>query len=206
VVQVNRAAGLEIGATTAVDQQRVAGKHMVAPDKAHAAGGVAGGVQRADVFRAKAQGVAVLEQHRCRADATGRWCGGFGTGQFGELSGAGDVVGVSVGFQRPHQLQTIVAQHLQVACDLGVHRINDDRLAADRVKHHIGVGGGCGVKKLDGFHGVLYRVCMGLQQITSGCSGRSNIPCASRVGIFSKPAEIAFNQGCNYFQPIRGLC
>ena len=97
------AAGLKVGATAAVDQQGVAGKDMVAPQKAHAACGVAGRVQGGDLFLAKAQNIAMLKLHGGGVDAAATGRGSSGTDQFRQLTGAGDVVGVGMGLHRPEQ-------------------------------------------------------------------------------------------------------
>ena len=152
-VHVGGAARLKVGATATVDQQGVAGEHMVAPQKTHAAGGVARGVQRGEALVAKTQGVAVLQLHTRGANATARWRCGARASELGQVGRAGDVVGVGVGFDGPDQLQAVFAQGGQVALDLGVHRIDDHRLAAGLVKQHIGVGAGFGVEQLDRFHG-----------------------------------------------------
>jgi hypothetical protein len=155
VVQLRGAAGLEVGAATAVDQQRVAGEDMLAPHKTHAARGVARRVQGADCSAPKVSVIAIRQLHRGSADAAALPVRRFWhPSQLCQLAGAGDVVGMGVGFQRPDQLQAVFAQHLQVTLQLGVHRVDDDRLAAGWVKQHIGVGAGSGVKQLDRCHGV----------------------------------------------------
>ena len=154
-VQLARAAGLEVGATATIDEQGVAGEDVVAPDITHAARGVTRGVQGLQGLPAKRQRVAVLQLHARGADAAALRRGRAGTGQFGQLAGAGDVVGVGVGFHGPDQLQAVLAQNGQVALDLLVHRVDDERVARDLVKQHIGVGAGSGVKQLDRFHGNL---------------------------------------------------
>ena len=127
---------------------------MVAPDKTHAARRVAGSVQGPNLLGTKAQGVAVLELHRSGADAATRRCRGSGAGQLGQLPGAGDVVGVGMGFQRPHQFQAVVAQHLQVAFKLRVHRVDDDGFPCGSVKQHVGVTAGGSVEELNRLHGM----------------------------------------------------
>ena len=106
-------AGLKIGAATTIDEQGVAGEHVYRraraavaalgrpPDKTHAAFGVAGRVQYRNVFAAKRQMVAVLKLHQRRGDAAARRGSRFGPGVFGQLPGAGDVVGVGMGLDRP---------------------------------------------------------------------------------------------------------
>ncbi len=156
-VQVFGAARLEVAAAAAVDEQGVAREHVVLvphrPQVTHAAGGVARRVQGTDVLLAKHQLVAVLQLHRRGGDATPCGRRRFGTCEFGQLAGAGDVVGVGVGFHRPGQLQAVVFQAGQIALDLLVHRVDDQRLARGGIEQHVGVGAGSGVEQLNGFHG-----------------------------------------------------
>ena len=146
------AAGLKVGATAAVDQQGIAGKDMVAPQKAHAACGVAGRVQGGDLFLAEAQNIAMLKLHGGGVDAASTGGCSAGADQFRQLTGAGDVIGMGMGLHRPEQLQPMLAQHGQVALDLLVHRVDDERLPRGFVKQQVGVGAGAGVEQLQGVH------------------------------------------------------
>jgi hypothetical protein len=62
------------------------------------------------------------------------------------------VVGVGVGFHRPLQRQAALLQLGQVALELLVDRIDDQRLARALVEQQVGVGAGGGIKPLDGSH------------------------------------------------------
>ena len=146
-------ARLEVGAAAAVDEQRVAGKHMAAPQVRHAARRVAWCVQRAQLLTAKVQRVAVLELHGSGTDATVGRRRGARARVLGQQAGAGDVVGVGVRFQRPAQRQAVRLQNRQVAFQLRIHRVDEQRFARDRVVQQIGVGAGGRVEELQGNHG-----------------------------------------------------
>ena len=152
VVHRLRAARLKVGAPAAIDQQGVAGKNVFAPQVAHAACGVAGRVQGCELLGAKRHRVTVLQLPACRTNAAGGRHGRFGPGVLDQLPGAGDVVGVGVGFKRPNQLKSMRLQHGQVALNLRVHRVDDHGFFARGVDQHIGVRAGGWVKQLNGQH------------------------------------------------------
>ncbi|RYI32765.1 MAG: DUF5009 domain-containing protein [Acetobacteraceae bacterium] len=158
LIQRGRIARLEVGAAAAVDEQGVAGENVpvfaAGPEVAHAASGVARRVQRAQLLAAKGQHLSVLQLGRHRADATaGRRCR-LRAGVLDQLARTGDVVGMVVRLDGPHQPQAVLAKRFQVAFDLLVHRIDDERLAALRIEQDVGEGAGCGIEKLDGVHGL----------------------------------------------------
>ena len=74
-------------------------------------------------------------------------------GQLGQPSGAGDVVGMGMGLDRPDQLQPVLAQHRQVAFELLVHRVDDQGFPGGRIGQDVGEGAGGGVEELQGLHG-----------------------------------------------------
>jgi hypothetical protein len=155
-------AGLEIGAPAAVDQQRITGEdaahHAVRrgflPEVAHAAGGVAGGVDRAKHLLAEADGVTVDQLFQRRLDVAAGRRGGVGASLQGELPGGGDVVGVRVGLDNPDQPRASLAQQRQVTRVLPVHRIDQQRLTRLGVDQQVGEGGRSLVEQLmEGLHG-----------------------------------------------------
>jgi hypothetical protein len=125
---------------------------MVAPDQAHAAGGVARRVQGAQHLAAETEGVAMRQLHARCADVAAHGGRRFGARQFGQLAGTGDVVCVRVGLHRPDQCQAVLAQHGEVALDLVIDRIDDQGVAGGLVEQHVREGAGRGVEELDRFH------------------------------------------------------
>ncbi len=71
----------------------------------------------------------------------------------GQQAGARDVVGMGMGLDRPQQPEPVLAQHGQIALELAVDRIDDQRLAAGFIEQQIGVGAGIGIEELDRLHG-----------------------------------------------------
>ena len=148
-----RVARLEVGTSTTADEQRVPGEHMAAPQVAHAARRVAGGVQGAQLLATKVQHVTVGQLHLRRTDAAGRRGRRARAGVLGQQGGTGDVVGMVVRFHRPAQPQAPRLQHGQVTLDLCIDRIDDQCLACVRVVQQVGAGAGGGVQELQRVHG-----------------------------------------------------
>ena len=64
----------------------------------------------------------------------------------------GDVVGVQMGVDRLHQLETEFLHELQVAVDLVKHRVDDERLAASPAREDVAIGAGDAVEQLPEDH------------------------------------------------------
>jgi hypothetical protein len=127
-------------------------------------------MQGANLFVAKRQSVTVIKLHRRGGDATPSWRAGFGTRQLSQLSGAGDVIRMGMGFKCPYQLELVCAQHVQVTLKLRVHGINDHRVTRGVVKQYVGVGAGSRVKKLNGVHdGIVVRLTNRMQNLEGRC-------------------------------------
>ena len=137
-----RIALLEVGAAGAADQQAIAGEGhaLIVEHIGDAARGVAG--RRPDLERplAELDAVAVLQQpvgprrarRRRQRDAT--------TQPLVQEPGAGHMVGVDVGIQRPDQRETELADQRRVAPRLLEYRIDQQRLFRDAAAEQIGVG------------------------------------------------------------------
>ena len=126
-----------------------------APQVAHAASRMARRVDGGDLVLAKMQLVPVFQLLCCNVYATAGGRCGFGACVLRQQTGAGDVVGVGMGFHRPLQGQPVLTQHLQIALQLGIDRIDDDGAPSGRIDQHIGIGAGGGVKQLQRVHGGL---------------------------------------------------
>jgi hypothetical protein len=134
---------LEVGAAAAAYQQAVAGEgHAeVVQHIGQATVGVAGRGAHGQVAAAEIDAVAVLQR---AVDAVGAGCCGqcdVAAAALAQAPGAGDVVGVDVGVERGAQAQAQFLQQRQVARDLFVDWVDQQRLAAVAVAQQIGVGG-----------------------------------------------------------------
>ena len=99
-------------------------------------------------FAAKRQRVVVLQQSRGGGySATRRSCR-LGSRMLCQKVGTCNVVGMRMRLYGPLQAQVVLAQYGQIALDLFVYGINDDRIPTDRVEQHIGIGAGGGIEKL----------------------------------------------------------
>jgi hypothetical protein len=61
---------------------------------------------------------------------------------------------VRVRLEHPAQTQALRLQHAEVAFELFIDRVDDERLARGRVVQHVGVGARLRVEKLQRKHGV----------------------------------------------------
>ena len=82
----------------------------------------------------------MLQLHRRGADAAARRCRCLGSRVFGQLARAGDVVGVGMRLQRPHQGQALGLQQGQIAFQLGVYRVDDDGVGPVLVDELVSLG------------------------------------------------------------------
>mmetsp|Transcript_2936 Transcript_2936/g.13233 ORF Transcript_2936/g.13233 Transcript_2936/m.13233 type:complete len:424 (-) Transcript_2936:16-1287(-) len=155
VVELLRAAPLEVRPPASPDQNRVAGEHHVLEDVREAPVGVSRGRPHLKDQRAELDPVAVpdLDVRRragCRGDD------GLDLGA-GRLDGAraGDVIGVAVGVDGVLELEPELVDELEVAVDHLEHGVDEHGFAAGLVGDEVGVGGRArGVEELaedDGF-------------------------------------------------------
>ena len=134
-----RIAVLEIGATGAADQQRVAGEHPVAHTEAVGIVGVAGRVEHVEAQPLDLELVALGDAHRNDVDPRLLAHHGDAVGAVAQRPEPGDMVGVQMRVDRLHQPQIELVHQLQVAVDLFQHRIDDQRLAAAPASQQIAV-------------------------------------------------------------------
>jgi hypothetical protein len=125
--------------------------------------------QGADLLATKFKLVTIAQLHRCRGDAATVRRGGSRTSVLSQQTGAGDVIGVRMGLHGPQQIETVLAQGGQVAFDLVIDGIDDQRIAGAFIKQHIGIGAGGGVEQLDGVHGAK-GIQANLVSISATCS------------------------------------
>ncbi len=128
-------------------------EHMLAPQVAHAARGVSGRMQGLQPFRAERERVAILELHRGGRDAAAFGGRRLRAGVLGELARARDVIGMRMRFHRPRELEAAFPQQREVALDLLVHGVDDQRVARIDVEQHVRVGARYGIEQLDRIHG-----------------------------------------------------
>jgi len=101
---------------------------------------------------AEFENMAIPKLHRSRRDAaTLRSCS-LRTRVLDQLGGTRDVVGMGMGFHAPPECEPVFPEHLEVALDLLIHRVDDECFATALVEKHIGICAGGGVKKLKGVH------------------------------------------------------
>ncbi len=140
-IQSARVALLEIGAARAADHDAVAGEGhaLVIEHVGNAAAGMAG--RGADLERtaAKLDTLAVGQQAIGARGARCRREGDAAAELLLEQPGAGHMVGMDMGVERPFELQAEFADQRGVTADLLEHRIDQQRLARRRAAQQVGV-------------------------------------------------------------------
>jgi len=101
LVEVFGAAGLEVRAAAAIDQQRITGENVAAPEVTHTAGRMPRGMHHADLFTADLQHITVAKLPGGRGNAAALRRRRAGAGVFRQLPRAGDVVGMGMRLHRP---------------------------------------------------------------------------------------------------------
>ena len=135
-----RIAVLEIRASGAADQQRIAGEHAVGQKIAVGIVGVARriGDVEGQAFDADAVAVGDADRHDVGLGLLAHDGDAFRA--LAERLEPGDVVGVQMRVDGLDQAQVELAQELDVAVDALEHGIDDQRLAAMPAREQIGVG------------------------------------------------------------------
>ena len=160
MVERMRVALLKVAAPAAANQQRVAGEHhrLITQHIAHAAVGVAGRGAGFQLDAVDAEALAGLQRQVDVLGVDHRRRGNLAAGFLLQQPGGGDVVGVGVGVDHQFQRQAQLLQQRQVAGALLEHRVDQQGLAAGRVRQQVGIGRGSSIEQLTKEHGHLAAV------------------------------------------------
>ena len=150
-----RAAVLEIGASRAADQQRVAGEDAVTGEEAVGIVGVARRVEHVERQALDGELVALAHAHGDHVDLGILAHHGDAMRAVAQRAEPGDVVGMDVRVHGLDQLEVEFVDQLQVAIDLLQHGIDDQRLPALSAGEQVAVGAGRLIEELAENHGGL---------------------------------------------------
>ncbi len=148
-----RVAVLEIGASGAADQERVAGEDPIAHQEAVGIVGVAGRIEHVEREALDRHLVAVRDPHRHHVGLALLAHDGDAMGAVTQLAEPGDVVGVQMRVDRLDQPEVELPEQLAIAIDLLQHGVDDQGFAAGTARQHIAVGSGHAVEQLAKDHG-----------------------------------------------------
>lgn len=141
-VERGRVAVLEVGAPTAVDQQRVAGKYALADAIGVVPVGVARREQRVDADAAELEGLTLFQPRVDAGEIVERRVRDAAASLRLELACRGEVIGVDMGVERIDQLQAELVEFLEVALPGRQHWVDQHRLAGLLAAEQVGIGAG----------------------------------------------------------------